>query len=428
VGGKTLGVLDLHSRKRTVRTQIELDVLQTLADQVGVAIRNAELYTQALEAKAEAERANQLKTRLLANVSHELRTPLNIILGYSQAALSEPNPYGTLLPDELRHDLHHILRSGQHLVRLVEDLLNLSQAEIGALELYPEVLDTHAFLTEVFDSMAGSVARENVAWRLQLPATLPSLHGDPVRLRQVLLNLLSNATKFTSHGHITLSAVAEAPNLHIWVEDTGVGIPPDLHRQILEAYITGQAVNGDGTASVKGMGLGLSVAHRVVVLHGGRLWLESQPGHGTICHVHLPLGDENSATAQPEIGAVDNVVPMTLQPLLDSVVSQAAELVQGAAQFVGEHYASGFVRGELAAALGLSPDYVSRVFRRETGMSLKQYLSRYRVAQAQKLLQTTPLTVTQIACAVGFDDSAYFSRVFHHETGKTPRQYRKNTN
>jgi AraC-like DNA-binding protein len=176
------------------------------------------------------------------------------------------------------------------------------------------------------------------------------------------------------------------------------------------------------------MGLGLSVAHRVVVLHGGRLWLESQPGHGTICHVHLPLGDENSATAQPEIGAVDNVVPMTLQPLLDSVVSQAAELVQGAAQFVGEHYASGFVRGELAAALGLSPDYVSRVFRRETGMSLKQYLSRYRVAQAQKLLQTTPLTVTQIACAVGFDDSAYFSRVFHHDTGKTPRQYRKNTN
>jgi AraC-like DNA-binding protein len=242
----------------------------------------------------------------------------------------------------------------------------------------------------------------------------------------VLLNLLSNAAKFTSRGHITLSAVAEATNLHIWVQDTGVGLPPALPQQMRGAHDPRDAVDGNETPDVEGIGLGLSVAHRIAALHGGRLWIERRPVHGTVCHVHLPLVDAASDTTQPETGAVNNTIPMTMQPLLESIIIHASELVQQAAQFVREHYASGVMRGELAASLGLSPDYVSRVFRHETGISLKQYLVRYRVAQAQKLLQTTPLTITQIACTVGFDDSAYFSRVFRHETGKTPRQYRKN--
>lgn len=427
VGGKTLGVLDLHSRKRSARSQIVLDALQTLADQLGIALRNAQLYAQALEAKAEAERASLLKSRLLANVSHELRTPLNIILGYSQIALSEPNPYEKPLPDELRHDLHHIQRSGQHLVRLVEDLLNLSQAEIGALELYPELIDTRAFLTEVFDSMAGSAVRADMAWQLQLPATLPSLQGDPVRLRQVLLNLLDNAARFTARGHITLGAVVEAPNLHIWVEDTGVGTPPSLALQVRGAHFSPEALGENGTPDADGMSLGLSVAIRIAALHGGRLWIESQAGHGTVGHVYLPLVAA-ADSAKSHTGAVHSVMPATMQPHLESMISQASDLVQRAAHYMREHYASDLTRSELAAALGLSPDYVSRVFRCETGMSLKQYLVRYRVAQAQQLLQTTPLTITQIAYTVGFDDSAYFSRVFHQETGKTPRQYRKITN
>jgi AraC-like DNA-binding protein len=193
------------------------------------------------------------------------------------------------------------------------------------------------------------------------------------------------------------------------------------------AHFPRDVVGGNGTPDVDGMSLGLSVAHRIATLHGGTLWIESRLGHGTVCHVHLPLVAAAADSTQPETDAVQSIVPVTMQPLLESIIGQASELVQRAAQYMREHYAGGLTRGELAAALGLSPDYVSRVFRHETGMSLKQYLVRYRVAQAQKLLQTTPLTITQIACTVGFDDSAYFSRVFRHETGKTPRQYRKNT-
>ncbi|MBK8050380.1 MAG: hypothetical protein IPK16_26720 [Anaerolineales bacterium] len=140
--------MDLHSRTVRRFNQVDLDALQSLADQLGVAMRNAQLYREALDARATAERADQLKTRLLANVSHELRTPLNIILGYGQSALSEPNPYGVALPTELRQDLLHIVRSGDHLFRSIDDLLNLSQAEIGALEIYPECVDVHRLLSK----------------------------------------------------------------------------------------------------------------------------------------------------------------------------------------------------------------------------------------------------------------------------------------
>ena len=142
VGGRMLGLLDLHSQARTFRSQVELDALQTLADQVGSAMRNVQLYAHALATTAETERASRMKSRLLANISHELRGPLNVILGYSQVALEEPNPYGAPLPPELLQDLRYIERSGAGLLRLINDLLDLAQAEAGTLPLYPELIDT----------------------------------------------------------------------------------------------------------------------------------------------------------------------------------------------------------------------------------------------------------------------------------------------
>src|SRR5262245_29399521 len=206
-GGTILGLLDLHSRRVTQHTRQSLASLQVLADQLGIAMRNAELYEEALKARDAAEKADQLKTRLLANVSHELRTPLNVILGYSQSALGTPSPYDIELPPALLHDLQHIYRSGEHLIRLINDLLDLSRAEIGELELFPETITTRSFLEEVFQNITdGLPAQHDVAYQLELPERLPFTQADPVRLRQILINLLGNAHKFTASGHVTLGA------------------------------------------------------------------------------------------------------------------------------------------------------------------------------------------------------------------------------
>src|SRR4026209_48585 len=160
LGNRLLGLLDLHACQPAQHTRQELIGLQVLAGQLGIAIRNAELYAQALQARATAEKADQLKTRLLANVSHELRTPLNIILGYSQSALANPNPYNIGLPPALQRDLGQIYNSGEHLLRLINDLLDLSRAEIDELSLVLETIAPRSFLEDVFHSFAGSAATE----------------------------------------------------------------------------------------------------------------------------------------------------------------------------------------------------------------------------------------------------------------------------
>ncbi|HEU5013116.1 MAG TPA: ATP-binding protein [Roseiflexaceae bacterium] len=291
LGERVLGLLDLHSHAIAQRTRQELVGLQSLADQLGVAMRNAELYGEALAARAAAEKANQLKSRLLATVSHELRTPLNIILGYSEAALATAQPYNGAHLTQLTHDLQHVRHNSVHLIRLINDLLDFSRAEIGALDLCPEMTSPRALLEEVFHTMADrSLLDSDVEWRLDLPLRLPMLAIDLVRLRQVLLNLLSNAQKFTASGHITLGAAVMLPYLHLWVQDTGSGVPADLQEQIFEPFVTGQR---------GGVGLGLSIAHHLVMLHGGSMTLESQHGQGSTFHMYLPLPGANAPATAP---------------------------------------------------------------------------------------------------------------------------------
>ncbi len=286
LGDKILGLLDLHSQHPKVHQRQELIGLQSLADQLGIAMRNAELYSEAVLARAVAEKANQLKTRLLANVSHELRAPLNVILGYSQSALKVPSPYNSELPPAVLRDFEHIFDSGEHLIRLINDLLDLSRAEIDALDLFPETFNPHLFLEDVFHSMANHADNlKDVEWKLELPARLPMLSADPVRLRQILLNLLHNAQKFTLRGRIALGADIEPPYLHLWVKDTGDGIPIEQQERIFEPFVTGISTE----RRPKGVGLGLSITRRLVALHRGTMTIDSQPGQGSTFHVYLPL-------------------------------------------------------------------------------------------------------------------------------------------
>jgi signal transduction histidine kinase/AraC-like DNA-binding protein/ABC-type sugar transport system substrate-binding protein len=290
VGQKRLGLLDLHSRQTGHPLHRDLAALAALADYLAIAIRNADLYAAARTSQAAAETANQLKTRLLANVSHELRAPMNVILGYTKVALGEPSPYGVELPAQLRADLGYVYQSGEHLVRLINDLLDLSRAEIGELDLFPEVIETRAFLVDVFNGFTGNgttppVAQPPPAWELDLPERLPIIQADPLRLRQILLNLLSNALKFTPAGRVTLGAALAPPHLHIWVRDTGPGIPTPQQEAIFQPFVTIERAG----QRARGVGLGLSITRRLVALHGGALTLESRPGAGSTFHVYLPL-------------------------------------------------------------------------------------------------------------------------------------------
>ncbi|MFZ5919214.1 MAG: substrate-binding domain-containing protein [Chloroflexota bacterium] len=260
-------------------------IYEVLRGQISSSLKGALLLDETRQAQAAAEKADRLKTRLLANVSHELRTPLNVIIGCTREVLSTPTLHGTALPEELLKELAHIHHSAEHQLRVINDLLDLSRAEIGELDLYLEFLDPGSLLEDAFHSMAATASRSNVTWHLCLPNRLPTIRADPVRLRQILLNLLSNAAKFVEQGQVLLGAAVTPLHLHIWVQDTGPGIAPDMQERIFEPFITADHTN----RRLQGAGLGLSITRRLVALHRGVMELESQPGQGSTFHVYLPL-------------------------------------------------------------------------------------------------------------------------------------------
>jgi signal transduction histidine kinase/ABC-type sugar transport system substrate-binding protein/AraC-like DNA-binding protein len=416
-GQQVLGLLDLQSAHSTQHSHIDLVGLEVLGDQLGIAMRNAELYGEAIAAQDEATRASQLKSRLLANVSHELRAPLNIIQGYSQLALASPNPYDTDLPPALLRDLRHLSQSSEHLGRLINDLLDLSRAEINDLDIFPEPVAPNTFLADVFQAMSESQPpRAGVAWRLELPETLPEIRVDPLRLRQILFNLLSNAHKFTERGHITLGALASATHLHLWVDDTGRGIPLLLQQHIFRAFITAERPR----RPAEGLGLGLRITHELVKLHGGTITFTSLPGTGATFHVYLPLPEPESR-AERLMQAPVSALPdeANLPPYVNDLTRQTVS-------YLKQNYADeSLSRAEIAAHVAVSESYLTRMFRRDLGIVPWEYLTRYRIEQAKTLLRVTNLTVTEIAYQIGYNDCAFFSRVFHQETGRSPLTFRR---
>ncbi len=637
-------------------------VYETLSLHLSSALKGAllveqmkDLYTEAVRAKTLAEKANQLKTQLLANVSHELRTPLNVILSYSRLALDER--HDSQAPQALRADLEHIHDSGQHLIRLINDLLDLSRADIGELDLYPETIVMRPFLEQTFRTMLDSSSPvAGVIWKLELPPRLPVIQADPTRLRQIIFNLLSNASKFTDAGEVVLGADVIPPHFHIWVRDTGYGIPIDQQERIFEPFFSESQVNH----RPEGIGLGLTITRRLIALHGGSLLLESQPGKGSTFHIYLPLPNLSGRTMdvipQPtdrkqrsvllispldlpplefvnlarksnadtimvsSVEALNQAIadglpivlawdmdharpgdwliiqharhhprlcqipfilyrdkraegdaagaeltnvllkPLSMQNLSDLIQSlaplpagapilvvdddaqareiylrllserlagypvmtaengevaldvlktvtpslilldlsmpkvdgfrvlevvrssprmgstpivvltgrllsfedikrldygnvmlqfknihsdeelvasiqhifdgeralpqQSSQLVKQALAYMQQNFAYTLSRAEIASAVGVSEDYLSRIFGKEMGIPPWEYLNRYRILRAKHLLMQADISITRIASEVGFDDPAYFSRVFQKTAGCSPRDYR----
>ncbi|MDI7277477.1 MAG: ATP-binding protein, partial [Anaerolineae bacterium] len=242
---------------------------------------------QLVHAREAAEEARRAKQQFVATVSHELRTPLNIIIGFAELMTLSPESYGVRgVPRQFLGDVNRIYRSAQHLKSLIDDVLDLSQIDARHMVLLTEETSPGEVIAEAADMLWGLASQKGLQLVVDVPGDLPSLSMDRLRIRQVLLNLLSNAVRFTDSGQITVTARRTAREVEITVADTGPGIEPaDLERVFEEFHQLDSALS----RRHQGTGLGLALSRRFVELHGGRMWAESEPGRGSRFHFTLPL-------------------------------------------------------------------------------------------------------------------------------------------
>jgi signal transduction histidine kinase len=236
-------------------------------------------------------------------MSHELRTPLNAIIGFSQTMLDFPAMYdGVDLPNQYRQDMSQVLGSGKVLLNIINDILDLSKVDAGKLDLEIQPVDLEPIVKGVLSTAVGLVGDKGNRIELQrkLPDPLPMVLGDPLRVRQVLLNLYSNASKFTDSGYIKLSLWEEDGEVIFAVEDTGIGIAEAERTSIFEEFRQGTAGRKKGR---QGAGLGLAISQQLLRLMNGRLWFESTLGKGSTFYFALPTrapGDQPPPTQEIE--------------------------------------------------------------------------------------------------------------------------------
>jgi signal transduction histidine kinase/CheY-like chemotaxis protein len=239
-------------------------------------------------ARGAAEEARQLKARFAANVSHELRTPINLVIGYSEVMVTAPEIYGAPLPPAYRSDIHAIYRNAKHLQDLINDVLDISQIEASRLAVTREKTNVRETLYEAANMARDLISAKGVQFLLEIPDDLTELWIDRTRIRQVVLNLLANAARFTDQGAITLRALQDKGEVVVSVIDTGIGIAQGDLSQVFEEFYQIEA-----TPSHKqgGTGLGLTLSMHVIQHHGGRLWAESDgiAGHGSTFSFTLPI-------------------------------------------------------------------------------------------------------------------------------------------
>ncbi len=253
-------------------------------------------------ARDKAEDARRIKQQFAQNISHELRTPLNLVVGFTETMVQSPEYYGTPLPPTYLQDLNTVYRNACHLQDLVNDVLDLARIEAAQLSLVMEPTDVTGLVHEAIAMARNLIERRGLELRLALSQDLPVLVADPVRIRQVLVNLLNNAARFTDEGHVTISAQQQNGTVTFTVSDTGVGIAPEDLTRVFEAF---QQVDGTMQRRYQGAGLGLTICKHIVELHGGQIWVDSRVGEGSTFHFTLPVkvsarGDELSYVAREE--------------------------------------------------------------------------------------------------------------------------------
>lgn len=341
---RVIGSISLDMiRENREFTPEEQETSLTIAGQVALAINNASLYEQALA-------ANRLKTEFLANISHELRTPLNAIIGYSELLLSQV--YGELNQKQTDR-LNRVNTGGKHLLELINDVLDLSKIEAGQMEIALAPMNVADVIYDAVADLTPQTEVKGLNLNLHLAPDLPPIHADAQRLRQILINLLDNAVKFTQAGSITLdvgkitvrdgltTSGIIAPDyvkakdgdwLSVVVKDTGIGISYEDQAIIFDSF---RQADGSSVRKYEGTGLGLAITRQLVKLHHGHIWVESEPGKGSTFTVILPFEPppefETTIPEQPDperplILVVDDD-PLALQLVQDFLSQDRYQIV-----------------------------------------------------------------------------------------------------
>jgi GAF domain-containing protein len=289
--GVPIGILSVN--RTTVRpfSDKQIELVTAFADQAAIAIENVRLFDEIQDKSRQLEEASQHKSQFLANMSHELRTPLNAILGYTE--LMADGAYGE--PSEkMLGILKRLEANGKHLLGLINDVLDLSKIEAGQLELELSDYCIQDIAQTVRSTLEPLAADKKLAFKVELAPQLPSGHGDGRRLTQVLINLVGNAIKFTDTGEVAIKAEANNGSFHVSVRDTGPGISSADQARLFQEF---QQADNAITKKKGGTGLGLAISKRIIEMHGGRIWVESQPGQGSTFTFTLPVIVERQVEA-----------------------------------------------------------------------------------------------------------------------------------
>lgn len=293
----------------------DIEPLGALTSQLVAALRSIRLYEAAVDARRMAEEANYLKSRFLSIVSHELRTPLNLIYGLSNMMIEQSRVVNDQECLVNRKDLERIDIGAQHLESLIRDVLDLARSDLGQLKLVQESLD----MTEVLQAVSiigEQLAKgKNLGWQADIPGCLPRVTGDRARLRQIILNLVNNAIKFTEIGSIALSAQIRHGMVVVSVRDTGLGIPPDEQEVIFDEFRQSRRTTARGFG---GMGLGLAICKRLVEMHHGQIGVASsgEEGAGSTFFIELPISDPHvlADTVPEDASASQRVLLLVKDP------------------------------------------------------------------------------------------------------------------
>jgi two-component system, NtrC family, sensor kinase len=292
--GAPIGVLALSRSEVRPFTDKQIDLVSTFADQAAIAIENVRLFEEIQDKSRQLAEASQHKSQFLANMSHELRTPLNAIIGVSEMLREDA--------EALKQDtepLDRVLGAGRHLLALINDILDLSKIEAGRMELHLETFSLLPVIKDVAKTIEPMAAKNANQVAVRCAAEIGTLHADQMRLRQALLNLMSNANKFTDHGTITIDARQRQEGSRDWVTiavgDTGIGMTAEQMGKLFQEFSQADAST---TRKYGGTGLGLAISKRFCQMMGGDITVESEPGCGSTFTIRLPRIVEVGKTVQ----------------------------------------------------------------------------------------------------------------------------------